>query len=205
MPKEETYNKYGDDARKLKLKQWESAEIFYEVLFRNSGSGLLREGRFVYTIKNKPIADGHKNKGIVRRRESEIIREFRVGRLQEFANKNTSTPTIQLQSLMICLAAIAYRRRNFRTMDVSRASFKLKPLVTETYIQLPQEIEKGNVSRKLTEPVSGLGETGSERGQTVRNFLTNGCGGRSTSFDKSVFPRMQKNSNTNAAHVSGAK
>ena len=33
-------------------------------------------------------------------------------------------------------------------MDVSRASFKLEPLETETYIQLPREIEKGNVLRK---------------------------------------------------------
>ena len=65
----------------------------------------------------------------------------------------------------------------FQAMDVSRASFKLGPHESETYIQLPREIEKGNVARKSLEPVSVLDGTCSERGQRVRNFLTEECGG----------------------------
>ena len=49
-------------------------------------------------------------------------------------------------------------------MDVSRASFKRGPREYETYIQLPKEMETGNVVWKSPEPVSGLDETGSGRG-----------------------------------------
>ena len=48
-------------------------------------------------------------------------------------------------------------------MDVTRTSFKWGSLESETYIQLPRDIEKGNVAWGPLEPVSGLDETGRER------------------------------------------
>ena len=57
--------------------------------------------------------------------------------------ENSIESMIQLQSLRGCLTVIAYRRWNFRTLVVSRASIKQEKPGLETYIQFPKEIENG--------------------------------------------------------------
>ena len=58
---------------------------------------------------------------------------------------NAAAPAVQLQSIRIALAVIAYRRWNFRAVGVSRAFLRSKPLVRNTYVKLPdgagQEIQ----------------------------------------------------------------
>ena len=46
---------------------------------------------------------------------------FCVKGFRDFAEPNASAPTVQLQIIRLCLAVIAYRKWNFRVMDVSRA------------------------------------------------------------------------------------
>ena len=56
IPKEETYNKYGDAARKIEIEAIEKHGTFIRVPFEQIPSGeSLIEGRFVYTIKINPF------------------------------------------------------------------------------------------------------------------------------------------------------
>ena len=81
-----------------------------------------------------------------------------LGRSQVFVNKNLRTSTVQLQSLRGCLAVIPYRRWNFRTLDVSKASIKQERQGSETYIQFPKEIENGDGAWKSFGSIPNLEE-----------------------------------------------
>ena len=121
IPKEETQNKYGDASRKLKLAQLGNMVRLYEYHFQRFRKGSLIEGRFAYTVKNKQIAAGHKKTGAYLDGDRKLDAGCCVGGFQEFAESNASAPTVQLQSIMLCLAVIAFRKWGFRVMDVSRA------------------------------------------------------------------------------------
>ena len=81
----------------------------------------LIEGRFVYAAENKPISSDHAQTGAYVGENRKIDARFRVKRFQEFVETNASAPTAQLQRIRVALSVIAYRKRNFRAMDVSRA------------------------------------------------------------------------------------
>ena len=100
-PKEEAYNKYGDADRKIEIGAIENTELLYEFPFLEFRKGLLRVGRFVYAMKNKPITTGRKRTGSYIDESRKLDAIFCVGGLQEFATRDTSTPTIQLPSLRI--------------------------------------------------------------------------------------------------------
>ena len=71
--------------------------------------GSLIEGRFVYTVGNKPIASAHTKTGayVGENRKSDAI--FCVTGSHEFVEQNASAPTVQLQSIRVVLDVIAYR------------------------------------------------------------------------------------------------
>ena len=65
IPKEETYNKYGDTARKLKsaiLETWEFPRI-HLLKYRTAS---LIDGRFANAVGNKPISPGYTKTGCLR-------------------------------------------------------------------------------------------------------------------------------------------
>ena len=70
--------------------------------------------------------------------------KLRLGRSQEVVNKNSIAPSIQLQSLGGFLTVIAYRRWNFRTLELSKAISKQEKQGSATYIQFTKEIDNGN-------------------------------------------------------------
>ena len=74
--------------------------------------------RFVYTMENKPISSGRTKTGAYVDENRKSGARFCVKGRQEFAEPNASAPTVQLQSIRMCLAVIAYRKWNFRVMDV---------------------------------------------------------------------------------------
>ena len=106
---------------KLKLKQVGNMVLSYEYHFQRFRKGSLIEGRFVYTIKNKPIAAGHKKTGAYRDENRKLDARFRGKGFQEFAGPNASSPTVQLHSIRLSLAVISFRKWGFRVIDVSRA------------------------------------------------------------------------------------
>ena len=61
--KEETQNKYGDDARKIDIGAIGEHGTFIRIPFSEIPEGSLIGGRFVYTIQKKTIAVGHKKTG----------------------------------------------------------------------------------------------------------------------------------------------
>ena len=61
IPQEETQNTYGGDARKIEIEAIGKHGTFIRVPFSEIPDGeSLIAGRFVYTIKNKPIDAGRK-------------------------------------------------------------------------------------------------------------------------------------------------
>ena len=137
--KEETQNKYGDAARKLKLNQLRNMVRSYEYHFQRFRKGSLIGGRFVYTIKNKQIAAGHKKTGAYLDENRKLDAGFCVKGFQEFVGSNEYAPTVQLQSIRLCLAVIAFRKCDFIVMDVSMAFLRSEPLKMDTYVQLQKK------------------------------------------------------------------
>ena len=72
-------------------------------------------------------------------------------------------------------------------MDVSRAFLRSKPLERNTYVKLPDGVEQKNVAWELLKPLYGLSTACKDWYRTIRNFLTDECGGKVASLDKSVF------------------
>ena len=79
--------------------------------------------------------------------------DFALKVFQEFVETNAPAPTVQLQIIRAVLDVIAYRRRNLRAMDVSRAFLVSGPLKRDTYAKLLDGGEKGNIARKLLKPL----------------------------------------------------
>ena len=157
IPKAETYNKYGDAARKVEIEATGKHGAFK----RSPCSGIpegesLIAGRFVYTMGNKPIAAGRKKTGAEVGENRKLEARFCAKGFREFAESNASAPTVQLQSIRLRLAVIAYRKRNFRVMDVSGAFSRSGHLRRDTYVKLPAWAEEDNVTRKLLEPLYGM-------------------------------------------------
>ena len=98
----------------------------------------LIEGRFGYAVWNKPISAGYTKNGAYVGENRELDDWFRVKGFEWFAGANSSAPTVQLQSIMVVLAVIAYRKWNFRVVDVSSAFLRGDPLKRETYLELPE-------------------------------------------------------------------
>ena len=130
--------------------------LSYEYHFPRFRKESLIEGRFVYTIKGKPIAAGHKQTGAYIDEDRKLDSRFCVKGFQEFAEPNAAAPTVQLQSIRLCLAVISFRKWDFRAMDVSRAFLRSGPLKRGTYVQLPKGVEDDRVAWKLSKPLSGL-------------------------------------------------
>ena len=66
------------------------------------------------------------------------------------------------------------------------------PLRRDTYVKLPEGVEKGNIARKLLKPLYGMSTACKDWYGAIRNFLANECGGEVTSLDKSVFFRTRQ-------------
>ena len=77
-------------------------------------------GRFVYAVENKPISACHPKTGAYVGENRKLSAILCVKSFQEFSETNSSAPTVQLQIVRALLAVIAYRKCNFRAMDVSR-------------------------------------------------------------------------------------
>ena len=110
-----------------------------------------------------------------------------MGGFQEVVEDNAASPTVQLQSVRIALAVIAYGKWDFRVMDVSRAFLRSEPLDRDTYAKLPDGVEQENAAWGLLKPLYGLSTAYKNWYRTIRNFLTEECGGKVTSLGKSVF------------------
>ena len=88
--------------------------------------GSLIEGRFAYTIKNKPIAAGRKKTGPYLDGNRKLDARFCVDGFRKFAEPNASALTVQLRSIRLRLAVISFRKWGFRAMDVPRAFLRSK-------------------------------------------------------------------------------
>ena len=123
----------------------------------------------------KPISAGRKKTGAYVDENRKLDSRFCVQGVREFSESNASAPTVQLQSVRIPLAVIAYRKWNFRVMDVSRSFLMSGPLKRDTFVKLPQWAEKDNVARKLLKAAYGLRTACEDWYKAIRDFLATEC------------------------------
>ena len=75
----------------------------------------------------------------------------------------------------------AYRKRNFRVMDISKALLMSEPLKRDDYVKLPDGVEKVNLARKLLKPLYGMSTACKDWCETIRDFLAReSAGGKVT-------------------------
>ena len=129
IPKEETQYRYGGAARKIEIASIGKHGTFIRIPFSEIPEAeSVISGRFSYTMKNKPISAGRKKTGAFFDENRKLDARFRVKCCREFAESNASTPTVQIQRIRLCSAAISYRKWDFMVMDVSRAFLRPEPL-----------------------------------------------------------------------------
>ena len=91
---------------------------------------------------NKPISAGHAKTGEYVGENRKLYDMSCVKGPQEFAETNASSPTVPLQIIRVVLGVIAYRKWDFRAMNVSRTLLRSEPLKSETCAKPPQWAEK---------------------------------------------------------------
>ena len=121
--------------------------------------GSLIEGGFVYTIKNEAISTGHKRNGAYIDENRKLDAIFCVKGRRDFAGPTESPPTVQLQSLRLWIAVIAYRKWDFRVTGAPMAFLRSEPLKRDTYPQLPKVADGDTVGCELSKPMYGLSTT----------------------------------------------
>ena len=129
---------------KLKLGLVKTWNFRGNAFLGNSGRGSLIEGRFFYTMENKPISAGRTKTGAYVGENRKFDDRFRVKGYQEFVETNASSPTVQLQIVRLFLAVIRYRKSDFRAVDVSWEFPRSVPLKRDAYVGLPDGVDKGN-------------------------------------------------------------
>ena len=82
---------------------------------------------------------------------------------------------------------MAFRKRDFRVMDVSRAILRSQPLKRDTYVQLPKLVEDDRVAWKLPKPLYGLSTSCRDWYRAIMDFLLGEWRGKVTALGKSVF------------------
>ena len=87
--------------------------------------------------------------------ERKLEANLLLKRSQEF-KKIPKGPTIQLQSLRVRLAVIAYRKWDFKILVLGKQSFNLENIIVATYVQRPKELENGNGVWITFEPIDNL-------------------------------------------------
>ena len=137
----------------------------------------LIEGRFDYTMRNKPISAGHTKTGAYVGGDRKLDAWFRVKGFREFSETNSSEPSVQLQIICLFLAVIGRRKWGFRATVVSGAFPMSVPLKRDAYSELPDGVEYNNVAWKLLKPLYGMGTACKDWCETIRDFLANVCGG----------------------------
>ena len=85
IPKGETYNKYGDAARKIEIDATGDSGTFIRVPFSEiPDAESLVEWRFVYTMGNKSLSPGHKKTGEYVGENRKLRARFCVKGFREF-------------------------------------------------------------------------------------------------------------------------
>ena len=131
---------------------------------------------FFYTVENKPISAAYAKKGAYVGENRKLDSRFGVKGFQEFAATNAAAPTAPLQIIMLVLDVIAYRKWNFRVMDVSRAFRMSEPLKRDTYVKLSDVVEKDNVAWWILKPMYGVITSRKGWCETILDFPEKECG-----------------------------
>ena len=96
------YNKHGAAARKIEIEAVEKHGAPDRISFSQiPNGGSLIEGRFVYTIKNKPTSAGYGETGAYLDENRKLDARFCAEGFQELVGANAAAPTVQLQSIRI--------------------------------------------------------------------------------------------------------
>ena len=77
IPKEETYNKYGDAARRIEIASIEKHGTFAQIPFEQIPNGVsLIEGGFVYAIKTNPFRRDMRKPTLISMKTENLARGF---------------------------------------------------------------------------------------------------------------------------------
>ena len=101
--------------------------------------------------ENKPIPDGYTKTGPCVGANRKLDAAFFVKCIREFADATASGPTVQLQIIRVLLAVIAYRKWNFRAMDVSMAFLRSVHLKTRHLRETSRRGSRGQYRLEATE------------------------------------------------------
>ena len=132
------------------------------------------EGRFVYTVGNKPISARREKTGAYVGENRKLDAVFCVKGFQEFV-ENASAPAVQLETIRVVLTIIAYRKWNMRATGVSIAFLRSVPLRRDAYALLPDGVESGNIAWDISKPLYGLITACKNWRNAIRDFLEEEC------------------------------
>ena len=138
------------------------------------------------------MGSGHSNTGGYVGENRKLDAGLRVKGFHEVLETNASAPTVQLRSIRVVLAVIAYIKWNSREMDVSMSFLRSGPLKRETYAGISNVVEKENVAWGLLKPMYGIITSREVGRKSSRDFLEEERGGEVEQSVKSVFFWVQQ-------------
>ena len=100
---------------------------------------------------NKPIPAGYSETGAYFDENRKLDVRFCLKCCHAFVETSASPPSVQLQSIRVVLAVIAYRKWNFRAMDVSMAFLRSVHLKTRHLRETSRRGSRGQYRLEATE------------------------------------------------------
>ena len=173
IPENETFNRYGNEARKRELKSYDQYGAIGRLGWENvPEDAQVLTARFVYTIKSDPVKSKAEMTGshidLNRRLDARLC----VQGYPEEMTEDTQSPTAQLETTRAICAIIPIKKWNFAVIDVSRAYLQADDLERDVYVRPPKGAESDpNTFWKAIKPLYGLADSTKNWAMTLRDFV----------------------------------
>ena len=188
IPEGETFNHYGNAARKRELKAYYERDAIEEIKRSSIPKGQqILNARFVYTMKSDPVTiekpkspshgDDH------RRLDARLC----VQGHPETMAEDVQSPTAQIETTRTICAIIPILKWNFAVIDVSRAYLQSHDLERDVYVRPPKgAMEDHEIYWKAKKPLYGLADSTKNWAKTVIDFAIS-TGAVQSTADPSLF------------------
>ena len=188
IPEGETFNHYGDAARKRELKAYYERDAIEEIKRSSIPKGQqILNARFVYTMKSDPVTiEKPKSPSHVddhRRLDARLC----VQGHPETMAEDVQSPTAQIETTRTICAIIPILKWNFAVIDVSRAYLQSHDLKRDVYVKPPKgAMEDNEIYWKAKKPLYGLADSTKNWAKTVIDFAIS-TGAVQSTADPSLF------------------
>ena len=144
-------------------------------------------GRFVYTIKKKPVEKESDWAGAHVDWDRKLDARLCIRGFLEDLDKSASAPTVCINTIRSILSLVPVLGWDFRVLDISRAYLQSNDLFRTVYMKPPAQTEEDGVYWLVKKPVYGLCDATKGWYDALKEFLVEKLGARVSEADPAMF------------------